>query len=280
MRVVNTDQAEAWNGPEGAHWADHHDRAGGVNSVLLEELFRVAAIGRRDVVLDIGCGTGDSTRLAARRAVQGRAVGIDLSSPMLERARAAAAREGVPNARFDQGDAQVYAFPQGGYDVAISMFGVMFFGDPVAAFANIGRALRPGGRLVFACPGEMSLCDWYTVPMAALGGLVSRDGTGAPQPSGMFSLADRARTAAVLTDAGFGGVSLERVDAELEFGANVAEAVEFFFDSGPVRAFAQDHPEIAPSRVRETLVAALRPYEHGTGVRLNGAHWIAAATRG
>src|SRR5688572_21024309 len=149
MQIVNTSQDQAWNGPEGRHWADHADD---LNGELTGHLVDAAGIGPGDRVLDIGCGTGASARQAARRAVGGEVVGIDLSEPMLERAREYAGRDGLTNVRFERGDAQTHPFPAGHFDVAISQFGIMFFADPVAAFANIGRALRPGGRLTFVCP--------------------------------------------------------------------------------------------------------------------------------
>lgn len=270
--IANTAQAEAWNGPEGQSWAAHHDRARGVNSALHEHLFAAAAIQPSDRVLDIGCGAGETTRLAARHAGAGTAVGVDLSDPMLQAARRAAAEEGIANIRFEQADAQVHPFPDAYYDVAISQFGIMFFADPVAAFANIGRALRPGGRLVFVCPRHAALCDWYTVPLSALGHLPAPD-------SGMFSLADRARLMEILDGAGLRAVTLETIETYLTFGSNLAEATDFFAGSGPVRAFMQRHPGRTPEEVRSTLATALRPYESYGGVRLRGSHWLVSAKR-
>src|SRR5688572_29424056 len=135
VQIVNTEQAEAWNGYEGQHWADNHDRYESMNSGFNDRLLGAARIGERDRVLDIGCGNGLTTRLAARLAARwarlGEAVGVDLSVPMLTRARAIAAEEGVENVRFEQGDVQVYPFSEAGFDAAISRFAVMFFADPV-----------------------------------------------------------------------------------------------------------------------------------------------------
>jgi ubiquinone/menaquinone biosynthesis C-methylase UbiE len=152
--IANRDHAEAWNGPEGVHWAENADRYDAMAEGINEPLLAAARIGEGDRALDIGCGTGFLTRLAARRAGGGSVLGVDLSAPMLTRARAVAAEEGITNVRFEQGDAQVYPFPAAAFDLAVSRGGVMFFADHVAAFANIGRALRPGGRLVFAVPGD------------------------------------------------------------------------------------------------------------------------------
>ncbi|MFF5217036.1 class I SAM-dependent methyltransferase [Micromonospora sp. NPDC000442] len=134
MRVANAHQVMGWNGPEGAHWAEHHDRRGDLDDALLDRPFRMAETGPTDVVLDIGCGTGRTTRRAARQCARGWAAGIDLSAPMLDRARAEAVREGLTNARFHQGDAPVYPFPRGRHDVVISRYG-------------LGAGVRLSGRL-------------------------------------------------------------------------------------------------------------------------------------
>lgn len=149
--VVNTHQAEAWNGYEGRHWAEHQARYDEVNSGFNEVLLDAADIGPHDRMLDIDCGNGQVTRLAAARG--SGAVGIDLSAPMLARARLSAVAEGVGDVVFEQGDAQVHPFPAGAFDVALSRFGVMFFTDPVAA---LGWDPAPGhGPLSMADPDEV-----------------------------------------------------------------------------------------------------------------------------
>ncbi|MFF0851136.1 class I SAM-dependent methyltransferase [Streptomyces sp. NPDC003280] len=145
--IVNTAQAQAWNGYEGAHWAAHQDRWDAVNAGFDQPLLDAAVITPGDHVLDIGCGAGATTLLAARAAApHGSALGLDLSGPMLQRARAGAEGADFANVRFEQGDAQVHPLPRSTFDVVISRFGIMFFSDPAAAFANIAAALRPGGR--------------------------------------------------------------------------------------------------------------------------------------
>ncbi|MEO3747118.1 methyltransferase domain-containing protein [Plantactinospora sp. B5E13] len=272
-RIVNTEQDVAWNGAEGAHWAEHND-GDPVNRELTEALLVAAGIGPTTRLLDIGCGTGESTRMAARLAPHGHALGLDLSAVMLERARAAAGAAGLDNVTFEQGDAQVYPFAEGQYDVAVSQFGIMFFADPVAAFRNIGRALRPGGRLVFLCPREMTANAWYVVPIAALDG-----GAGRLPDSAMFSLADPAQLTALLTDAGFREVRPEPLDLPMAFGTDLAEATGFYLGSGPVRAVLERSPDLTPELARTLLVEALRPYQEPDGVRIPGANWLVTATR-
>lgn len=273
--VVNAEQAEAWNGPEGEHWASH--RAHGPTDID-QALLEAAGVGPGVRALDVGCGVGDLTRAAARRASGGHAHGLDLSAPQLARARELAAEDGLANVTFEQGDAQAHPLPAGGFDVAISRFGVMFFGDPVAAFANVGRALRPGGRLAFVCPQSAADQPWYVVPLAGLCGdgpcpAVPEDG--AP---GMFSLARRDHISAVLAAAGFVDVRPEPLDAPMGFGPTLDDAVDFYLGSGPVRAVLEARPDVV-GVARDRLGAALAPYAGPAGVTVPATHWLVTARR-
>ena len=145
--IVNLEQAEAWNGKDGAHWTEHEARYNASVQRHTPRLLIAAGIETTDHVLDIGCGCGESTRRAAQAADTGVALGVDLSAPMIQRARERSLAEGLTNVSFEQADAQIYPFEGGTFDVAISRFGAMFFASPVVAFQNIGRALRPRGRL-------------------------------------------------------------------------------------------------------------------------------------
>ena len=182
-------------------------------------------------MLDVGCGNGQLTRLAARRACLGRASGVDLSGPMLATARARAEAEGVANVSFEQGDAQVHPFPQGAFDVVLSRFGVMFFADPVAAFANIGRALVPGGRLAFVCMAKLAGTDLGTIFGAMAPYLPVPTGSDGTGPT---SLADPAHTTSLLTDAGFRDITCAYVEAGQIWGRDVPDAAEFIAGWGPV----------------------------------------------
>ncbi|WP_432060116.1 class I SAM-dependent methyltransferase [Streptomyces sp. S1] len=277
--IVNTEQAQAWNGPEGVHWARHQDRWNAVNGGFDEPLLDAAGITGDGRVLDIGCGAGQTTRLAALRAPRGSALGLDLSGPMLAEARARAEREGIPHALFEQGDAQEHPFEAGAFDAAISRYGVMFFADPVAAFANIGRALRPGGRLAFVCPAEAALNDW-AVAMTALRDLLPVGDFGSPGLPGMFSLADPDRIRRVLATAGFTGVTAERVRAYGTWGRGVEDAAEFLLGTGPGRHLTERADAETRARVRRTLEDRLRTHETADGtVRLLSTCWLVTADR-
>jgi SAM-dependent methyltransferase len=272
--IVNTDQAAAWNGPEGASWAERP--VAPLDGDLAGDVLAAAALSPADVVIDVGCGTGDLTRRVALEVPDGHVTGIDLSDRMIEEARRAARWDRIVNATFLGADAQVHRFPPAAADVALSHFGIMFFSDPVAAFANVGRALRPGGRLAFACPGPLDACLWYTVPLAAL---VDERPTERSTPSAMFSLADRARLTTILGEAGFVDVEVVPRERALWFGADVEEAVQGYLGSGPVRAVLERRPDLSLDGARRRLEGALADHTGPDGVRLGGLHWLVTARR-
>ncbi|MEU9828606.1 class I SAM-dependent methyltransferase [Micromonospora chersina] len=277
MRTIPNDQQErAWNGYEGRHWADHQRRYDAINSGFNESL--LAAVGSGDRVLDIGCGTGQLTRLAARRCGAGTALGVDLSAPMVDRARASAAAEAVGNVDFVRADAQVHPFPPAAFDVALSRFGVMFFADPVTAFGNLGRALRPGGRLAFVCLDDIRRGDLGAAlaPLAAHLPPTGSDGTAVGEP---LSLADPAVVRALLTDAGFVDVECAPRQEPGTWGRDAADAAAFLAGWGPVRHRLAPLDPAAVDRVRAALTEALTPYEGPDGVRLRTAAWLVTARR-
>ena len=193
----NVNQARSWDGPEGAYWATHADRFDRGMAAHHRAFMEAAAVSPGDHVLDIGCGSGQATRDAARRAAaDGSALGVDLSSPMIDVARRIAAEEGVGNVRFLQADAQIHPFDVATFDVAISRTGSMFFGDPAVAFANVAGAVRPGGRLALLTWQALARNEWISEFAGILGG-----GGEPPMPPpgvpGPFSLADPDRKSVV-----------------------------------------------------------------------------------
>lgn len=276
--IVNTHQAEAWNGYEGRHWAENADRYDAVNGGINDHLFAAAAVGERDRVLDVGCGTGQTTRLAARQAWRGHVVGIDLSAPMLTRARATATEERITNVLFEQGDAQVHPFAEGGFDVAISRAAIMFFADPVAAFANIGHALRPGGRLVFVCLQDMASNEQMARMFAPLRPFIRDNDAAGDATPGPGSLADPARIDQVLLGAGFHDITVKPVTVPMVFGRDVDDAAAFFIGWGPVRYWLRNADEATVSGVRANIATAIRPFAESDAVRISSACWLVSAT--
>ncbi|MEV1294846.1 hypothetical protein [Pseudonocardia sp. NPDC049635] len=152
----------------------------------------------------------------------------------------------------------------------------MFFADPVAAFANVAAALRPGGRLALVCARAMEQCPWYVEPLAAV---LEERPTPETAPSVMFSLADPAAVRSILERAGFGPVRIETADVPLWFGADVGEALEFYVGAGPVRAALEQQPQLTVDGVRRRLEAVLARYASDSGVWIPGAHWLVTTTR-
>jgi len=272
----NAGQAKAWDGGEGAYWAAHADHFDRTVAAYHLPFMDAAAIGTGEQVLDIGCGTGQTTRDAARRAPAGGALGVDLSAEMIGRARRLAATEGLPNARFEQADAQIYPFAQGSFDVAISRTGAMFFGDPHAAFANIARALRSGGRLALLAWQPLPANEWVAELTTALA--AGRDlPAPAPQAPGPFALADPARVRQLLTGAGFTGVEIDPVQAPMWFGDGTDDAHKFALGllGWMLEGLDEDRQAQALAALRATLTA------HATtgGVIYNSGAWLIRAQR-
>ena len=278
QECANAAQAAEWDGPAGAH-RTRHAAVFDAETRPHNERFRAAAdVAPRDRVLDIGCGTGQTTRDAARAAVAGSALGIDLSAQMLDHARRLSREEGLANVSFLQADAQVHRFPAASFDVGISRFGTMFFADPVAAFGNIGHALVPGGRLVLMAWQARDRNEWTTAIREALAGdnPLPPPPTDGPHP---FSLADPAVAEGVLTAAGFAGIGFTDVREPVYYGPDTGVA----FDVGRglrstrdlLAALDAGEAERALDRLRVTLAA----HRAADGVFFDARSWIIAARR-
>lgn len=278
----NAGQVEHWNDVESAHWVGEAARYDAMLRPLGNLAIAAAEIGRGDRVLDIGCGSG-STSIALAELVgpTGTVTGIDLSEKMLAPARDEAARAGVPNVRFELGDAQIHPFPNTAFDVAYSRFGLMFFADPVAAFANIAGALVRDGRLAFVCWRDLIEQEWIEVPLRAAVAHVPAPEFGKPGEPGMAGLADPERARAILEGAGFTGVDVQPVDSTLTLGGSGSlDEVMPFIEAGSLgRALLTDASAAQADAVRSAIRQALGPYETPTGVVLGAAVWIVTARR-
>jgi SAM-dependent methyltransferase len=272
----NAEQAKAWDGSEGSYWAahaGHFDRAVAAYHLPFME---AAAIGPGEQILDIGCGTGQTTRDAARRAASGCALGVDLSAEMIALARRLAAAEGLGNARFEQADAQVYPFGDRSFDVAISRTGAMFFGDPLAAFANIARALRGRGRLALFSWQPLPANEWVVELTAALA--AGRD-LPAPPPGapGPFALADPDRVRRLLAQAGFTRIEIEPLQAPMWFGADADDAHAFVL--GLLGWMLEGLDESQRTRALGALRATVTAHTTADGVVYRSGAWLIRAQR-
>jgi len=276
--IANVDQAALWDGHEGEHWSKYADAYDASLRAHLDILRDAAAIAPNESVLDIGCGNGTSTLVAARAASPGRVVGVDLSSAMLARARAAGEAEGLANVSFVQADAQVHPFEPDAYDVAISRFGVMFFADPVAAFRNIGHALQPGGRIAWIIWRSLAENELFSEVRSALA--LGRD---LPQPAagvpGPFAMADTNFTQRALAASGFVDIGFEPRNAPYHAGADTDAAFAYLSGLGFTRFATQDLDDADRARAFDALRSTIEPHATADGVVYDSACWLVSARR-
>ncbi len=240
-----------------------------------EVLRRASDVQPHEQVLDVGCGSGLSTREAARTAQEGGALGVDISASAIERARGLAQAQGVRNVTFECGDAQVHPFPPERFDLAMSSFGTMFFADPVAAFGNVGRALRPGGRLVMMVWQVPERNEWEVAIRQSLTGS-EKSASAGPDP---FSLADPPAATGILEAAGFADVALTDVHEPVYYGPDVATALGWVGGFACTReALSRLDPAAAAralGRLREMLAARMS----GNGIWFDSRAWLVTARR-
>src|SRR6185295_14744570 len=274
---TNQEQIRFWNEQGGPRWVRLQRQLDAqINQLGLFAMQR-AAVQPGDQVMDVGCGCGQAAlELAERVGPQGTVLGVDISAPMLARARERQSERGLENLSFVQADAQTYRFEPARFDLLFSRFGVMFFENPAAAFANLHKAVSSGGRVCFVCWQALDKNEWACVPLAAATRHVPLTTPALPDAPGPFAFANPDRVSNLLKTAGFTQVNLEPHNAQLTMGeaTTIDEAVDFTLEIGPIsRLLAEVSPDIR-SRVSEDLRIALAPYATKNGVRLGGAAWI------
>jgi len=273
---ANAEQARVWDGDEGAYWADHAQRFDRAMAAYHGTFMAACGIARGERVLDIGCGTGQATRDAAAAARPGPALGVDLCARMIELARQLAASQDIGNASFEQADAQIYPFPAGSFDVAISRTGTMFFGDLAAAFTNICRALRPGGRLVMLVWQGAGPNEWVRELNGALaaGWEFPAPPAGAPGP---FALADPGRTRTLLASAGFSGITFDALHEPRWFGSDPDDAHRFVL--GLMGWMLEGLDDTGRNRALDALAATITAHASSDGITFASGAWLIRAER-
>ena len=274
--TANPEMAELWNGPGAHSWIAAQavlDQAFHGFETLLADT--AAEAGAR-AVLDVGCGTGATTRAIARRiAPEGTALGLDLSAPMIAHAEALAGKEGSA-ARFLAGDAQTYAFEPAGFDLIVSRFGVMFFSDPVGAFANLRRAAQPGAGLAMLSWRSMTENPFMTTAERSaaplLPDLPKRNGGG----PGQFAFADRHHVHGILDEAGWTGTTSEALDMTCTFPAAALDT--YLGLMGPVGQYLARADEATHERVTRAIREGFSDYIAGADVQFTAACWLTRAT--
>jgi len=270
----NAAQIDYWNAQAGETWSRFNELLDRQIEPLGREAMRALAPQAGERILDIGCGCGQTTMaLAERVGAAGAVVGADISRPMLEVARGRPLPAGARRPEFREADAQSDTL--GAFDAAFSRFGVMFFADPVAAFANIRAALTPRGRLAFVCWRPYAENPWMRIPMEAAEPFLGPPQPGDPTAPGPFAFADSGRVRGILGGAGFKGVTIEAFDAPIG-GSSIDDTVSMTFRVGPLgRALAENRDRIPA--VAEAVKRAVTPYDTADGVFMPSAVWIVQA---
>lgn len=279
-QAFNEDQRTRWNGIDGEYWASQQDQLDRTLAPITGPLLAFAEPRTESTVLDVGCGCGATTiQLARAVGPSGRVVGLDISEPML--ARAQERLQEFVCASCLLGDAAELPVQDLKAELMFSRFGVMFFGDPVAAFANLRTALIPDGRVRFACWRPIQENPWLQVPLHAVYEHVPRLPQPDPEEPGPFSFADAGRVTRVLKAAGFTSPSLTPLDLELDIaaGGDLEDAVLQSSGMGPTKRALADQPEDLRAAAIESIRRALRPYAKAEGVRLPAAVWLVGANR-
>lgn len=279
---ANEEQEDYWNKQAGPKWVELQSFI----DAQLQDLGAAAMdrLGPIDgaTVLDVGCGCGTTTiQLAGRVGETGAVVGIDLSGPMLERARETARASGIRNATFQQADAQVHSFSER-FGAVFSRFGVMFFAEPEKAFANLRGAMREDGVLSFVCWRSIDQNDWMIVPLRAALEHLPTPPIPDPNAPGPFAFADADRVRRILTAAGFAGIEVDRHDSALQIGKGrpLAEIVRIVMQMGPTsRLLGDAAPPDLQARVAESIQTALQPYLDENGILMRGSTWMVRARR-
>lgn len=281
--TTNADMKDYWNGEAGQKWVRFQQRM----DINLLPFARVtmdkAAVSAGEAVLDIGCGCGDTAiRLARAAGARGRVLGADISETVLARARKRAEDESLETLSFENADAQTHDFEAAAFDLVFSRFGVMFFDDPTAAFGNIRRALKPGGRLAFICWQAAPDNLWMREPLEIIGRHIPLPEPPDPEAPGPTAFRDRARVERILSAAGYAEISIEACDTAMTLGRNLDEAVDLVMQMGPGGAavIQSEADEATKARIAAELRTMLADRETPDGVTLGAATWLVTARNG
>lgn len=281
MATATQSPTHQWTGSSGDNWVLHQQRLDLMLEAFGDAAMAAAEVAAGDRILDIGCGAGaTSFALAARTGADGRVLGVDISPQLVERARADT--PGGAPVRFQLADAATAPLDPAAFDLLFSRFGVMFFNDPVAAFGHMRAALKPGGRLAFACWREPADNDWVRLPMAAIRPFVTPVPAD-PLAPGPFAFADPDRITGLLSGAGFVGVEIVPFDAVIPYGAGatreaaIDDAVSLASAVGPLSRALADQDDDIRAKATEAVRAAFARQPGETSILIAGAAWIVTA---
>jgi SAM-dependent methyltransferase len=276
--IANAAQITYWNEVAPATWTAFQARLDALFEPLTQNAIDAAAPAAGETVLDIGCGCGATVlQLARRVGPSGHVLGLDVSEPMAAKARERIASEALAQAEIVVSDASKYAFEPAGADLLFSRFGVMFFDDPRGAFAHMRTAMRPAGRMLFACWRTLADNPWFGLPLQAARPLLPPQPPPDPNGPGPFAFADPDRVRRILTEAGWRDIDLRRQDTPMQLGAlNIA--IDFALRMGPLAAILREADDNAlRERVREVVAQTFGARSAADGISLPGSVWLVSA---
>jgi len=276
LHGIEGEQAQLWNGPAGRAWVELQavldDMLKPFGDVIVEAALATAP----SSLLDVGCGAGATTLEAARRlGAKGQCIGVDISEPLIAMARSRAERENVP-AMFIRADAQNHDFEQSSFDMIISRFGVMFFEDPIRAFANLRRAARGDAELRLVVWRSAVENPFMTTAERAAAPLLPNIPARPPDAPGQFAFADQHRVRAILEESGWSGIDIRPMDLVCAFPKE--NLIDYFTRLGPVGRVLQNADDRTRAHVVATVRTAFDPYVQGAKVRFDAACWLVGAS--
>ncbi|MDO8861058.1 methyltransferase domain-containing protein [Haliea sp. E1-2-M8] len=282
--MSNAEQVAYWNGEAGRKWADNDAMMAHMLAPIAQDLLQHARVEGARRVLDVGCGGGSETLMVAEHlGPQATVLGVDISAPLLNvaRERARAAGGGGKQVDFLEADASTHAFPPASFDLLFSRFGVMFFDDPTAAFANLRQALQPGARLAFSCWQPLQENLWALLPLKAAFQHLPPPEPPPPHAPGPFAFADADYTRSVLEGAGFTDIDIAPHAVTMAWGRedDLATTARDMLNMGPVSRLLQDCDAALRETVHAAAVEAMAPWFSEGKIRLPGAVWLVTARK-
>jgi SAM-dependent methyltransferase len=276
---INADMLAFWDGQGGRTWVERQANTDTTLLPVTKALLDFAAPKSGERVLDVGCGCGAPT-LDFARAVgpSGRVAALDISGPMLAEAETRAKAAAIANIDWRKADPSKDSLTE--YDLLISAFGTMFFGDTVGAFSHMRRAARPDARMAIVCWRSLAENPWIKIPMSAVAQHLPPRPEAKPHAPGMFAFADPDHVTQVLTTSGWTPPNFTKFDVDLDIAAagGLSEAVKQATKIGVINSWLRNQPEDVVSAAVASLNDALAPYVDGANVRLRGAMWLISST--
>ncbi len=276
----NAAQIAYWNEVAPVSWTKFQTQLDAIFKPLTEIALTAAAPSPGESVIDVGCGCGATVlELADKVGPTGHVLGIDVSTPMAARARERIAERSLRNAQIEVSDAAVHTFARADADLLFSRFGVMFFADPTAAFVNLRKAMRPDGRLLFACWRPLADNPWFGLPLQVTRDLLPPQPAADPNAPGPFAFASSDRVLGILRDAGWRQAAAHRQDVPMRIAdpGDLHGGADFVTRVGPLARLLAEADDATRTKARQAVIDALGGHDSGDGIILTGSIWLVSA---